>query len=321
MGMTYVMVFEDIGPGHPAVQKIAKIAKCDPLMAFGALVYFWQYVDKLTEDGFIPGADESSIDYQVRLPGFSAALSAYRSKPNEEPWLRFDESGMHIHNYNARGGTSTKQRHKKRTQKQAERATPVAESGDKPATPVATGGDASPTTSFDREKDTKDPPPTPSKPRREPKSKAKSARRKRATEEAEAVKALGPAWEPAIAAVRRIGPAEANSAVLTAAELEHPPDRVLRFVAILERNRSRFESPPGALVSRLSNAETDPLKGWIVEVDDDAPGTAKPPDPEREREDLIAVIQARDKCSPGEASKRADAELARRRAEGRGRGP
>lgn len=283
-GMTYVMVFEDIGPGHPAVQKIAKVAKVDPLLAFGALVYFWQWADKLTDDGFIPDVDEAIVDYQVRLPGFAKALSEYGKG---DKWLRFDESGLHIHNYNARGGTSTKQRYKKRNQKQIERAagdipaTPVADLGDIPATNDDNPSPDEATCSFDRES------------KKEITSSSSPKTAPKEAEEAAALRVEGGEWHAVFVDLCNEGVGAAGVAVSSAKQSGWLPALARDVIAYFRRHKKRLGGPP-ALYKRFTERgpEFAPNKGWLKPDAEAPPPTARDPAVQREM-DIRAVMQKR----------------------------
>jgi hypothetical protein len=114
--LSYIMVFEDLTPDHPKIRRIAKLTNSHKLMAYGAYVAFLQYADNQTEDGFLPLLDRDDVDDIVELPGFSAAME---SKGIE--WIAFRADGAHIHNYNARGGSSSKKREKCNERKRLER--------------------------------------------------------------------------------------------------------------------------------------------------------------------------------------------------------
>lgn len=283
MAMTYVMVFEDITPRHPVCRLIAKKTGDTPRGAFGALVSFWQWADKLTEDGFIPSVDASDVDYAVDLEGFAAALSSYGAG---DPWIRFDERGLHIHNYNSRGGTSTKQRAKDNVRRAMARSeekpsppppTPVRKTPDKPRTD---GGQES-ATSFESESENEI---TSSS---SPKTAAKEA------EEALGLREEGGDWHAIYVDVVNAGVGNGAVAV-SSAKRSGWTAALARDVIAHYRKKAKQLGGPAALFRRFTERgpEFAPSKGWFKPETE--PPDAKSRDPAVQREmDIRAVMQGR----------------------------
>jgi len=91
----------DDDPRVLRLQEELKIADVDLLV--GKLWRLWKHADEHSEDGFLPWATKTTIDNLVRLPGFAAAMEKVE-------WLRFDEHGAHVPEFDKHNSQSAKKR-------------------------------------------------------------------------------------------------------------------------------------------------------------------------------------------------------------------
>jgi len=70
---------------------------------FGAVVLFWQWADKLTEDGMIKSATLQHIDRNTRIDGLGEALQGVG-------WVKVTKDGLRIPNFDRHNGQSAKKR-------------------------------------------------------------------------------------------------------------------------------------------------------------------------------------------------------------------
>ena len=87
----------------PRVSRIVDLTDTSEAAVVGGLYWLWATADQHTEDGCMPGLTLRQIDRKTGIPGFSAALVAIG-------WLRDDEQGVVIVDFEKHNGTSAKKR-------------------------------------------------------------------------------------------------------------------------------------------------------------------------------------------------------------------
>ncbi len=87
----------------PAVLRMAEALGIDELHVVGCLFCFWAWADKHAVDGRVDGATTRLVDKVSMASGFADALVSVG-------WLKFDESGLQIPNFERHNGESAKER-------------------------------------------------------------------------------------------------------------------------------------------------------------------------------------------------------------------
>jgi len=87
----------------PAVFRLAEVLGLDELHVIGSLFCFWAWADKHTVDGHVDGATSRLVDKVSMVHGFADALVLVG-------WLKLDERGIQIPNFERHNGQSAKDR-------------------------------------------------------------------------------------------------------------------------------------------------------------------------------------------------------------------
>ena len=87
----------------PAVFRMAEALGIDELHVVGCLFCFWAWADKHAVDGRVDGATTRLVDKVSMASGFADALVSVG-------WLKFDEAGLQIPNFERHNGESAKER-------------------------------------------------------------------------------------------------------------------------------------------------------------------------------------------------------------------
>lgn len=85
------------------VAATAVILKLDLANAAVLWMRFFEWADSRTADGYVRGATQGSLDMVMRQSGFAAAGVACG-------WLKFDDSGLQISNFDRHNGKTAKAR-------------------------------------------------------------------------------------------------------------------------------------------------------------------------------------------------------------------
>jgi hypothetical protein len=89
----------------PTVIFISRATKLQPDHVVGKLHRLWAWIDSHTEDGSLRGIDAAWVDQYVKRRGFACAMSGA-----PDPWLKIDDAGISIPNFEHWFGTSAKRR-------------------------------------------------------------------------------------------------------------------------------------------------------------------------------------------------------------------